>query len=51
MEVHHELMKITPDPELDAYVHEVYQEFAARQEKVACYVKQNVDLRFKTIRK
>lgn len=43
--------QIIPDPELDEYVHSIYEQFAERQNRVACYVKHDIDLTFKTIRK
>ena len=44
-------MNVIPDPELNSYIDSIYGEFAERQEKVACYVLNGVDLRFQTIRK
>ena len=50
-EVHHKNMQIVPDPELHAYIEEIYSEFAIAQERVVLYLRQDVDLTFKTIRK
>lgn len=49
-EVNHEKEKIEPDAELDNYVELIYKQFKVKMEKVACFTKNEIDLRFKTIR-
>ena len=50
-EVNHQVQKIKPDVELDHYVEEMYKELKVKLDRIACFTKKDIDLRFKTIRK